>query len=239
MSSGSVQLLSRAKLGLAERLGLVKDSEQIDVVFHLRRPPGRWVPGLESLLSQSLIDPAADTGRPHLPATDPADLAAVLAFAAMHSFDVVNIDAPGRMIHLRGYTATINRALGIELAWFNHPQIARPVWGHAGHITLPASLQDRVVAVSGLVTELQHRPTPHRRSTTHQRLTTHTASQAPTPSRQAPAEDSRSPSRRRSRPAHRTAPYPSAGAAESATTPKETVSSTHTPSPSSRPSTTR
>jgi len=79
---------------------------------------------------------------------DPADLAAVRAFAQDHGLAVAAEDAPRRTVVLAGTVARFNQAFGIRLQRFDYP--GGTYRGYRGPVRLPPALDGIVEAVLGL-----------------------------------------------------------------------------------------
>ncbi|MBV9758361.1 MAG: S8/S53 family peptidase [Alphaproteobacteria bacterium] len=87
---------------------------------------------------------------------DPADLAAVDAFAAAHGLVVVQKDAARRTLVLAGTVAQCNAAFGVDLQRFEHA--GGSYRGRTGPIHLPQELHGIVEAVLGLDNRPQAAP---------------------------------------------------------------------------------
>ena len=88
---------------------------------------------------------------------DPADFAAVRAFAAAHGLAVEQEDAARRTVVLSGKVAQFNAAFSIQLQQMSHAKKGR-YRGRTGPILLPADLADIVEAVLGLDSRPQASP---------------------------------------------------------------------------------
>jgi kumamolisin len=87
---------------------------------------------------------------------DPADIAAVRAFAAAHGLAVEQEDAPRRTVVLSGTVAQFNAAFGVQLQQMSHAK--GKYRGRTGPIMVPADLADIVEAVLGLDSRPQASP---------------------------------------------------------------------------------
>jgi kumamolisin len=87
---------------------------------------------------------------------DPADLAAVRAFAAAHGLAVEQEDAARRTVVLSGTAAQFSAAFNVQLVQMSHPRGS--FRGRTGAILLPADLADIVEAVLGLDSRPQGSP---------------------------------------------------------------------------------
>jgi kumamolisin len=87
---------------------------------------------------------------------DPADIAAVRAFAAAHGLAVEQEDAARRTVVLSGTVAQFNAAFGVQLRQMSHAK--GRFRGRTGPILLPADLADIVEAVLGLDSRPQASP---------------------------------------------------------------------------------
>lgn len=86
----------------------------------------------------------------------PDDLAAIRRFADRHGLSVVEEHPARRSIVLAGTVAQFDKAFGIELQHFAHPDGSYR--GHLGPLHLPAELHDIVTAVLGLDSRPQAEP---------------------------------------------------------------------------------
>jgi kumamolisin len=94
---------------------------------------------------------AGDLGREEFArqfGADPADIAAVKAFAASHGLGVIQEHAGRRTVVLLGTVAQFQAAFGVQLQRFEHPHGAYR--GRQGFIHLPQELSGVVEAVLGL-----------------------------------------------------------------------------------------
>ena len=115
-----------------------------------RRPDGRKLRELEEFSSQpktprislSRVDFAAQNG------ADPAEMAAVAAFARSHGLDVVESNQARRSVVVRGTAAAISDAFAVELNDYDSPR--GKYRGHTGPANLPGTLAGTVEAVVGL-----------------------------------------------------------------------------------------
>jgi kumamolisin len=87
---------------------------------------------------------------------DPADIAAVRAFAAAHGLAVEQEDAPRRTVVLSGTVAQFDAAFGVQLQQMSHAK--GKYRGRTGPIMVPADLADIVEAVLGLDSRPQASP---------------------------------------------------------------------------------
>jgi kumamolisin len=87
---------------------------------------------------------------------DPADIAAVRAFAGAHGLAVEQEDAPRRTVVLSGTVAQFNAAFGVQLQQMSHAN--GKYRGRTGPIMVPADLADIVEAVLGLDSRPQASP---------------------------------------------------------------------------------
>jgi kumamolisin len=87
---------------------------------------------------------------------DPADIAAVKAFAATHGLSVVQEHAARRTVVLSGTVAQFDAAFGVKLQHCEHP--GGTYRGRTGSIQLPAELDGIVEAVLGLDSRPQAQP---------------------------------------------------------------------------------
>jgi kumamolisin len=86
----------------------------------------------------------------------PADVAAVRSFATKNGLMLEGQDLGRRSVILRGNVGQFNRAFGINLMMYSHPN--GEYRSHEGPILLPKRLAAEVVAVLGLDTRIQAKP---------------------------------------------------------------------------------
>ena len=79
---------------------------------------------------------------------DPADVAAIVEFAAAHGLDVVETSIPRRTVVLGGTISAMARAFGTELALYEHP--GGLYRGRTGPVHVPTEIAPAVEAVLGL-----------------------------------------------------------------------------------------
>lgn len=126
-----------------ERIGEVDSSSLLSVTVVLRRigPP---VPTSGSIPRLSRAEFAKKMG------ADPADVKAVEHFAHEHHLSVVEASLDKRRVVLRGTAGDVSKAFEAQLAQYNDPALNTTFRGRSGMLTMPAELQDRVIAVLGL-----------------------------------------------------------------------------------------
>jgi kumamolisin len=151
----------RTALEGAKAVGPARPDERVEVTLRLRaKTPiahalsasgasGDTHPGARQYLTREQF--AASHG------AEPADLAAVAAFAAAHGLAVVESDAARRSVVLSGTTQSMNDAFGVALQQFEHA--SGSYRGRTGAVTVPDNLAGVVEGVFGL----DDRPaaTPH------------------------------------------------------------------------------
>lgn len=86
----------------------------------------------------------------------PDDLAAVRKFAAGFGLAVVQEHGPRRSVVLSGTVAQFNKAFDVQLTHYQHDQ--GTYRGHAGAISLPDAVHERVIGVFGLDNRPQAKP---------------------------------------------------------------------------------
>ncbi len=159
----------------AHSLGAADPDAPVEVTVYLRpRPQSAPAPGVtaEEALAEGAAGPEASAALPRLSreelaaqrGADPGDLALVQHFAAEHGLEVVETDAPGRRVRLRGPASAMGEAFGVSLERFDHPDGAYR--SYSGSIQLPPELQGAVVAVLGLDDRPQARPKFRRQPST-------------------------------------------------------------------------
>jgi kumamolisin len=136
-------------------VGSIDPNEEVTVTVLLRRRSGAQLPDLAE---------ARDSGRGPISreefaenyGADPADVAAIRAFAADHHLDVGQVNMPGRTVSLSGTAAAMSDAFGVELRRYSHP--GGEYRGREGEITLPADIAGIVQGVFGLDNRPQAKP---------------------------------------------------------------------------------
>ena len=140
----------RAPLSGSRAVGPADPSERVQVSVLLRRR------GRQDLQDRVRRLASGDRSVDHLAreefarqyGAEPADIAAVKAFAASHSLSVVQEHAERRTVVLAGTVAQMEAAFGVRLQRFEHPRGAYR--GRQGVIQLPQELDGVVEAVLGL-----------------------------------------------------------------------------------------
>jgi kumamolisin len=112
----------------------------VQVTVYLRPREATPAPADGRILSRAEL--AAARG------ADPADVAAVEAFAHAAGLEVLEEDPAGRRVRLSGAAAAMEAAFGVQLQRFEHPDGSYR--GHTGPIMLPSGVAGSVVAVLGL-----------------------------------------------------------------------------------------
>lgn len=78
----------------------------------------------------------------------PADIAAVTDLAERYGLAIQEVSPAKRTIRLEGSAQSMNRAFGIDLAYFDGPNGS--YLSYDGSLTVPAELDGKIVAVLGL-----------------------------------------------------------------------------------------
>ena len=139
----------RDPLPQARPLRAAAPDERLEVTLILRpSAPAHWRERLERLGRLERPVPLTREQFAALHGASDADLREVAAFAAAHGLAVVQQHAARRTVVLAGTVAQMNAAFGVELFWFEHPDVTYR--GVRGAVQLPAALSDIVVAVLGL-----------------------------------------------------------------------------------------
>ena len=133
-------------------------NERLEVSVILRAPPGtdlrdrmtRIVAGNRSDRHLTREEFAASHGARE------DDLTAVRKFAATHGLAIVQEHRARRTVVLSGTVAQFNEAFDIELMHYQHDEGSYR--GHAGPVSLPDSVHDRIIGVLGLDNRPQARP---------------------------------------------------------------------------------
>ena len=80
---------------------------------------------------------------------DPQDMNAVQDFAAQNGLRIIDENPAARTIRLEGTAQQMDAAFGIKIARFENSQ-GQQFLSYQGKISIPASLQDVIIAVLGL-----------------------------------------------------------------------------------------
>jgi len=92
---------------------------------------------------------------------DPASIRQIEAFAREHGLSVVEACAARRTVVLSGTVSAMNKAFGVELKQFEHPN--GTYRGRTGPVHIPAELQETIEGVFGLDNRPQAKPHFRRR----------------------------------------------------------------------------
>jgi kumamolisin len=148
----------RAPLSGSRAVGPADPSERLEVSVLLRRR------GRQDLRDRVRRLATGDRSAEHLAreefarqfGAEPADIAAVKAFAAIHGLSVIQEHAARRTVVLAGTVAQFEAAFGVRLQRFEHARGAYR--GRQGTIQLPQELDGVVEAVLGLDNRPQAQP---------------------------------------------------------------------------------
>jgi kumamolisin len=129
--------------------GPARPDERLEVTVRLRRRsplPPQLVEGTHHPKTRTYLTHAQLTAQ-H--GADPADITKVEAFAQGAGMAVVDANAAHRSVTLSGTVATFEKAFGVKLETYEHPN--RGTYrGRTGAITIPANLDKIVEGVFGL-----------------------------------------------------------------------------------------
>jgi len=148
VKDGYVPLGSSPLLEGRAVVGRPHPEERLEVGVHLKRRAE--LPPLEELSAQPLREPVSRSDFAVSYGADPADVAAVEAFARAHGLDVVGHDLAHRLVRLSGRAGRLERAFDVRLVHVFHARRAAGHRTHLGPIHLPADLARRVQGVFGL-----------------------------------------------------------------------------------------
>ena len=140
----------RAPVPGASEVQPVGAQEIIQVTVIVRRRPDGAPPSLDEF---GFTGPGAVNYHPReefaaLYGADPADIAAVEDFAREYDLQVLDQSIARRSVLLSGTAANMQKAFGTSLAQYQAP--SGPYRGRLGSLTIPADLQNIIVAVLGL-----------------------------------------------------------------------------------------
>jgi kumamolisin len=138
----------------AERLAAVNKDETVSVTLVLRRKGSDPAPAGGGRLR---VLARAEFGTHHGATAE--HLKIVEAFAQKFGLTVRESNAAKRIVRLSGSAAAMEQAFGTTLHYYEEPKVRRRFRGRTGALTVPAELEQVVVAVLGL----DNRPTakPH------------------------------------------------------------------------------
>jgi len=121
--------------------------QQISPTIVIRRPPGAGDLS-QRLLSGSWRQMSRAETEKFLRA-EPADLAAVRAFAQRYELSVIAENADARTVQVKGSTLQAGKAFGADIGWRLEPDGQRYL-SYRGALTVPVELAGIVKAVLGL-----------------------------------------------------------------------------------------
>jgi kumamolisin len=136
-------------------VGPVDPGEQVTVTVLLRRRSGAQPPE-PGEARESGQHPMSREEFASSFGADPADVDALRAFAADHNLEVGQVNLGARTVSVSGPAEAMNRAFGVRLRRFSHPQ--GEYRGREGAITLPPDIADIVEGIFGLDNRPQVRP---------------------------------------------------------------------------------
>jgi kumamolisin len=153
---------NRAPLPGAKLLRKTDPKKSITVSIYLRRNPstaGEAASTIEKLSEQPLKE-RHYLSKPQLAAmfgADPQEMQAVKDWAKSCKLKVVDADAAKRRVKVSGTVAAINKAFGLQLNDYHHPD-GYEYRGREGHVHVPEKLYGVVESVLGLDTRRVGRP---------------------------------------------------------------------------------
>jgi len=153
----------RSPLVGAREVGPANPDERLEVSVRLRSRAGKKPPLAAEALAQPLEKRKLLT-RDQLEkqhGADPASVGKIEAFAREHGLAVVEASAARRTVVLSGTVSAMNKAFGVELKQFEHPN--GTYRGRTGPVQIPAELQDTIEGVFGLDNRPQAKPHFRRR----------------------------------------------------------------------------
>ncbi len=129
----------------SQPIGPIPPDEKVCVTLILRRGGTSAVPNT-AVAGQHLSreEFAARHG------ADPADIALAEKFAHQFQLTVVESSAAKRRVVLMGTAESMSEAFGVEFACYRIEQTGHSFRGRSGFITIPAELENVVIAVLGL-----------------------------------------------------------------------------------------
>ena len=130
----------------AQLLGAVDPDTILEVTVYLRPRPGAAIGVADRAGKAGIMLSRTELAESR--GADPGELAAVEEFATRRGLEVIERDAAGRRVRLRGRAAAMGTSFGVDLQRFQH---AKGTYrGHTGPVLLPPELSEAVVAVLGL-----------------------------------------------------------------------------------------
>ncbi len=136
----------RRVLSGSQPIGAIPPDEKVCVTLVLRRPNGTPAMPEPGVIGQHLSreEFAARHG------ADPADISLAEKFAYEFQLTVVESSAPKRRVVLMGTAESMSKAFGVEFTCYRIQQTGHSFRGRTGFITIPAELENVVIAVLGL-----------------------------------------------------------------------------------------
>ena len=146
----------RAPLREAESLGLLNPDNMIEVTVLIRRPSiDEAIEGAMPVSLEKRKYMSREEFENAYSATE-ADITKIKAFSSQHDLLVKEINQVAGTVLLSGNVASFNRAFGIHLEQFKHPDYK--FRSHIGPLFIPEELADVVEAVFGLDNRPQLKP---------------------------------------------------------------------------------
>ncbi|GGC66572.1 S53 family peptidase [Undibacterium terreum] len=135
----------------AHSLGPVQPDQQVEITIRLRDKSGSQTTGTHATSADTHPAARGYMTREEFAAAHGAsasDIAAIKAFAELHQLVLVATDAAQRSMILSGTAAAMNKAFGVTLEEYEHPD--GTYRGRVGHVSVPADIAAIVEGVFGL-----------------------------------------------------------------------------------------
>ena len=153
----------RSPMAGAREVGPANPDERLEVSVRLwsraGKKPALSAEALAQPLEQRKLLTRDQLEKQH--GADPASIRQIEAFAQAHGLSVVEASAARRTVVLSGTVSAMNKAFGVELKQFEHPN--GTYRGRTGPVQIPAELQDTIEGVFGLDNRPQAKPHFRRR----------------------------------------------------------------------------
>jgi kumamolisin len=146
----AVEGSERESLPDARQVGDVDPDREIDITLTVRARSGDDLPDLEQNAdSGETVPPMSREEFAKRHGADEGDIERIRAFAEQHDLKVVDASQPRRTVVLRGRIADMQKAFGVDLGLYEHPELGT-YRGRTGPVYVPPALAEIVDGVFGL-----------------------------------------------------------------------------------------
>jgi len=153
---------NRPPLDGAKLLRKTDPKQSIKVSIYLRRSPKTSSEAMSTIATLNAQPPQSrhylsKTELASMFGADPNEVEAVVVWAKSCKLKVIDVDAGKRRVQVEGSVAAINKAFGVQLNDYRHPE-GYEFRGREGQVHVPESLYGIVESVLGLDTRRVGRP---------------------------------------------------------------------------------